>query len=77
MTTPSLQPALHRTQIMLDKLPGGSVVLDRYNHAWQQGGGYRFNGSPYWYRAYSDSSEVSSFELAQLGPCKTVWEPKP
>lgn len=69
-TKPSLQPALHRTQIALDKMPHGSVVLDRFGHAWQQSSVGMLNpvGSGCWYRAYGDSSEVSSWELAQLGP---------
>lgn len=67
----SLQPALHRTQIALDKLPAGSVVLDRFGHAWQSAhAGGRREGAPsgYWYRSYGDDSEVTSWELAQLGP---------
>lgn len=66
-----LQPALQRSQIRLDELPAGSVVLDRFGHAWQAGSrgvwGTTYN-TGYWYRAYGDSSEVSSFELAQSGP---------
>ena len=67
----TLQPALHRTQIKLDSLPSGAVVLDRFEDAWQSSG--RPGGaSYYWYRAYGDSTEVSSFELAQRGPVKVL-----
>jgi len=62
-----LQPALHRTQIRLDKLFHGSVILDRHGDAWQLSGDY-------WYRAYGDDSQVSSFELAQRGPVTTIHE---
>ena len=70
-----LQPALQRSQIALDELPAGSVVLDRYGHAWQVGSrgtwGSSYN-TGYWYRAYGDSSEVSTFELAQSGPFRLM-----
>lgn len=72
MNRRSLQPALHRAQILLDALPPGAVVLDRFGDAWQQGGTYRFNSSHYWYRAYGDSSEVTSYELCQSGPVKVL-----
>lgn len=68
----SLQPALNRTKIALDQLPSGSVVLDRYGHAWQSAGaGWGGAGlvSAYWYRSYGDDSQVTSWELAQSGPC--------
>jgi len=65
MTTKTLQPALHRSQIQLDKLAHGSVVLDRHGDAWQL-------SREYWYRAYGDDSMVSSFELAQRGPITTI-----
>lgn len=70
----SLQPALHRAAVALDQMQPGAVVLDRYGHAWQGarrhdplGGDY---STGYWYRAYdgNDASEVSTWELAQLGP---------
>ena len=54
-----------RTQARLDKLADGSVVLDRFGHAWQL-------GRIYWYRAYGDSSMVSSYDLAQQGPVRVV-----
>lgn len=67
-----LQPALQRSQIALDELPAGSVVLDRFGHAWQSARGYGALGTTYvtgyWYRSYGDDSEVSTFELAQRGP---------
>lgn len=69
MSQKHLQPALHRAQIQLDGLGDGAVILDRHNNAWQQ-------SRRYWYRAYGDSSEVNSWELAQRGPIKTIWEPK-
>lgn len=69
MSNPHLQPALHRAQMQLDRLADGSVILDRHNQAWQL-------SRHYWYRAYGDDSEVSSWELAQRGPVKTLWEPK-
>lgn len=75
MSIGSLQPALHRTQVALDKLPAGSVVLDQYGHAWQSAhaGGQR-EGAPsaYWYRSYGDDSEVTSWELAQRGPVRLM-----
>lgn len=55
----------HRTQARLDKLHDHSVVLDRFGHAWQL-------GRIYWYRAFGDSSTVSSYELAQLGPVRVI-----
>lgn len=64
----SLQPALHRWLLILNDLPDGSVVLDHFNNAWQQ-------SRRYWYRAYGDSSEVSSWELAHRGPGRTIWRP--
>lgn len=58
-----------RTQIELDKLAPGSVVLDELGHAWQA-------DRVYWYRAYGDSSQVSSFELAQrCGTFDVIYEP--
>ena len=71
-----LRPDLARTQIKLDELEPGSVVIDRYGHAWQ-------NDRIYWYRAYGDEV-FSSFELAQSAPIhiartegKPVAEPAP
>lgn len=64
-----LQPALQRTQIELDKLPHGSIVIDRFGDAWQE-------SRNYWYRAYGDSSEVSSWELCQRAPI-TLATPAP
>lgn len=60
-----LQPAANRTQIKLDALPAQSVVIDKHGMAWQEGGPY-LRG--YWYRAYGDDEEASSYELAQRGP---------
>ncbi len=63
---------LQRTQVRLDQLPAGSVVLDRHGHAWQSvGAGWAGAGrdSAYWYRAYGDDSQVTSRDLAQAGPC--------
>jgi len=61
-----------KTQIELDQMPPGAVVLDRHGHAWQSARGYGPMGTEYangyWYRAYGDSSEVSTWELAQYGP---------
>lgn len=42
----------------LDSLNPGSVVLDEQGHAWQ-------SDRTYWYRAYGDSSMVSTWDLAQ------------
>lgn len=56
-----LQPALRRTLLELDKLPHGSVVIDRFGHAWQE-------SRNYWYRAYGDDASVSSWELCQRAP---------
>ena len=71
--TVTLQGALHRAQIALDKMPANAVILDRYDHAWQHGGTAAMNApSGYWYRAFGDDSEVSSFELAQRGPIKRM-----
>lgn len=63
MNTPSLRPDLHKAQIALNALPIGSVVLDRFGHAWQSAGHSRD-----WYRAYGDDSAMSSWELAQQAP---------
>ena len=75
-----LQSALQRSQIKLDELAGGAVVLDRYGHAWQSARGYGALGAThptgYWYRAYGDSSEVSTFELAQSGPFRLMTADK-
>ncbi|UOQ57231.1 hypothetical protein MUN78_16500 [Leucobacter allii] len=49
----------------LDELPSGSVVLDRFGHAWQV-------GSIYWYRAYGDDSMVSSWDLSFSGPFRVL-----
>ena len=54
----------------MEEMPPGSVVLDTYGDAWQNG----FLG--YWYRAYGDSSEVSACEVAQRGPIKKIHEGK-
>lgn len=70
---PSLQPALHRAVITLDKLNHGAVILDRFEHAWQQSKSGNV-GSRYWYRSYGDDSEVSSWEVAQRGPVKVIWK---
>lgn len=77
--SPFLQPALHRTQIALDMLPSGSVVLDRNGHAWQSsgaGGGGAGSVSAYWYRSYGDDNQVTSWELAQSGPCHLMFRAK-
>lgn len=72
-TRTTLQPALHRAQIQLDKLEARSVILDRDGDAWQAGG----VGSVgmFWYRAYGGEG-ISSFELAQRGPIKVVHRAK-
>lgn len=76
MKADSLKPALRRAQKTLDGLGPGSVILDRYGHAWQSARGYGPLGgmyaTGYWYRAFGDSSEVSSFELAQRGPVQVI-----
>lgn len=59
----SLRPDLERTQIALDKLPDGSVVIDKHGHSWQNG----MHGI-YWYRAYDDYGPRSSWELCQSAP---------
>lgn len=56
-----------RAQLMLDSLPKGSVVLDRYADAWQYGG-------IYWYRAYGDSTSVSSHSLSYKQPFTIIHE---
>ena len=60
-----LQPALHRTQIELDKLPAKAIVIDRFGDAWQQGG---MRLAFYWYRAFGDGEHETSFDLAQRAP---------
>ena len=59
-----LRGDLAKTQARLDELPPGSVVIDRYGHAWQ-------NDRIYWYRAYGDEV-FSSWGLAQSAPIHTV-----
>ena len=57
-----------KTQTALDRLRDGSVILDKYGHAWQL-------GSIYWYRAYGDDSLISSHEVAQqYGPVTVIHE---
>lgn len=56
-----------KTQVALDELHDGSVIIDKYGHAWQ-------SGSTYWYRAYGDDSLVSSHEVAQYGPIRIIHE---
>jgi nuclear transport factor 2 (NTF2) superfamily protein len=68
MNQPSTHPLLHQWWLELEDLPDGSVVLDQYNHAWQ-------NSRGYWYRSYGDDSEVSSWELHFKGPGRTIWRP--
>lgn len=79
-TKPSLQPALHRSLIQMQKLPPGSVVIDRFGDAWQSARGYGPLGSTYatgyWYRAYGDDSDVSTWEAAQHGPMAVIYKPK-
>ena len=69
---------LEKEQIALDKLKPGAVVLDQYGEAWQMGRGYSFGdgqyATGYWYRAYGDSTEVSSFELSQHGAFTLIHE---
>ena len=55
-----LRGDLARTQIKLDEMAPGSVVIDKYGHAWQ-------SDRIYWYRAYGEEV-FSSFELAQSAP---------
>lgn len=62
-----LQPALHRSLITLNNLSSGSVVLDKFGHAWQLSRGY-------WYRAYGDDEETDSWTVAQRGPIKVIHE---
>lgn len=62
-----LQPALHRTLLALNELPDGSVVQDRFGHAWQC-------SRNYWYWSYGDDSEVSSWDIVSLAPF-TLMEP--
>ncbi len=57
---------------MLDKLHPTAVVLDRHGHAWQMGG---VADAYYWYRAYGDSSNVTSHELASHGPFTVLYRP--
>jgi hypothetical protein len=74
---------LHKREkehIALDNLNAGAVVLDQHGEAWQMGRGYSFGdgqyATGYWYRAYGDSTEMSSFELSQLGPFTLIHEGK-
>lgn len=55
-----LRGDLAQTQIKLDEMEPGSVVIDKYGHAWQ-------SDRIYWYRAYGEEV-FSSFELAQSAP---------
>lgn len=64
-----LQPALYRALITLNNLPNGSVILDRFGHAWQL-------SRNYWYRAYGDDEETNSWTVAQCGPVKVIHETK-
>lgn len=77
-TRGSLHPALHRSLLRMQDLPPGSVVLDRFGDAWQSARGYGPFGSNYatgyWYRAYGDDSEVSTWEAAQYGPITVIHE---
>lgn len=58
--------SVSRTQEALDALHDGSVILDKYGHAWQL-------GRIYWYRAYGDDSMISSNEVAQqYGPITII-----
>jgi len=58
--------AMERTQIELDEAEPGAIVVDRFGHAWQQG------GAGYWYRAYDSDKTWVSFDIAQFGPFTTV-----
>lgn len=62
--------AVERSQIKLDSLNVRAVVLDRNGDAWQLGGIGK--AGMYWYRAYGDSSEVTSWALAQLQPITVI-----
>ena len=69
--------SMDKTRIMLGKLPPGSVVLDRFGHAWQSARHYVLGKeypTGYWYRAYDgdDASEVSEWDLAFRGPFKRM-----
>lgn len=61
-----LRSDMNRAHIALDKLERQSVVLDRWGHAYQLLG-------VYWYEAGSDDGPISSFQLAQRAPIKTVF----
>jgi len=64
----SLHPALHRTWVLLDSLPKGATVIDRYGDKWT------FMGL-YWYSALrGEDMPFSAFEVAQFGPVKAVTE---
>ena len=65
--TITMQPNIRRAQIILDSLEHGSVVLDGNGHAWQL-------SREDWYRAYGDEDSFSSWDLARLGPIKTVYK---
>lgn len=64
MRTPRFRK-IEKAQQALDTLGPGSVVLDRFGHAWQYSHGY-------WYRAYN--GETSTHDLAQLEPFTIVHE---
>lgn len=65
-----------KSQVLLDELPSGSVVLDCFGHAWQLARSHGALGSTYnsgyWYRAYGDSSEVSSHVLSFKCPFEVM-----
>lgn len=65
-----LRRDLAKWQEALDRLPNGSVVADFFGDAWQK-------SREYWYRAYGDDTEVSSYVLAQCGPGKTLHKGRP
>lgn len=73
--------SMTKTRAMLDELPAGSVVLDSYGHAWQSARGYGALGSSYatgyWYRAYGDSSEVSTWDMSFRGPFTVIHKGQP
>lgn len=63
-----LRSDLFRAQVALDRLPAGSVVLDRFGHAWQS------ERRGYWYRAYGDDTSVASSGLCSLAPFRVMRE---
>lgn len=65
-----LQNGLDKSLRLLNSLEDGSVVIDRYGHAWQA-------SRHEWYRCFGDGHMYSSWNLAaERGPLLAVYEGK-